>query len=229
MFDIGKTKIGVIGLGYVGLPLAEEFGKQLPVVGFDINKARIAELNAGRDSSREVEPHELKAATRLTMTTDMAALEDCNFYIVTVPTPIDRHRRPDLSPLIGASHTVGKPIKKGDVVVYESTVYPGCTEEDCVPIIERESGLKFNQDFFVGYCPERIYPNNKKHHNNTNNKVTSGSTPEVADYVDAVYRRVIKVGTHKASSIRVAEAAKVIENTQRDVNIALINELALRV
>src|SRR3569623_2432171 len=163
MFDINKTRIGVIGLGFVGLPLAVKVGKQLPVVGCDSNKARIAELNAGRDSSLEGEPHELKAATRLTMTTDMAALEDCNFYIVTVPTPIDRHRRPDLSPLLGASHTVGKTIKKGDVVVYESTVYPGCTEEDCVPIIERESGLKFNQDFFVGYSPERINPGDKEH------------------------------------------------------------------
>lgn len=227
MFDINKTKIGVIGLGYVGLPLAVEFGKQLPVVGFDINKARIAELKAGKDSSLEVEPHELKEATRLTITTDLSALESCNFYIVTVPTPIDRHRRPDLTPLISASHTVGKTIKKGDVVVYESTVYPGCTEEDCVPIIERESGLKFNTDFFVGYSPERINPGDKEHRVTNIVKVTSGSTPEVADYVDAVYRRVIKVGTHKASSIRVAEAAKVIENTQRDVNIALINELAL--
>src|SRR3569623_1037862 len=196
MFDINKTRIGVIGLGYVGLPL-------------------------------EVEPHELKEATQLTITADLGALESCNFYIVTVPTPIDRHRRPDLTPLISASHPVGNTIKKGDVVVYESTVYPGSTEEDCVPIIERESGLKFNTDFFVGYSPERITPGDKAHRVTNIVKNISGSTPEVADYVDAVYRRVIKVGTHKASSIRVAEAAKVIENTQRDVNIALINELAL--
>ncbi len=227
MFDINNTKIGVIGLGYVGLPLAVEFGKQLPVVGFDINAARIAELKAGKDSSLEVEPHELKEATQLTVTTDAQALDACNFYIVTVPTPIDRHKRPDLSPLLGASHVIGKTLKKGDVVVYESTVYPGCTEEDCVPILERESGLKFNQDFFVGYSPERINPGDKQHRVTNIVKVTSGSTPEVADYVDTVYRRVITVGTHKASSIRVAEAAKVIENTQRDVNIALINELAL--
>ena len=227
MFDINNTKIGVIGLGYVGLPLAVEFGKQMPVVGFDINATRIAELNSGKDSSLEVEPHELKEAAQLAMTTDVDALHDCNFYIVTVPTPIDRHKRPDLYPLRSASHTVGKTLKKGDVVVYESTVYPGCTEEDCVPILERESGLKFNQDFFVGYSPERINPGDKEHRVINIFKVTSGSTPAVADYVDAVYRRVIKVGTHKASSIRVAEAAKVIENTQRDVNIALINELAL--
>lgn len=227
MFDISNTKIGVIGLGYVGLPLAVEFAKHLPVTGFDINKARIAELKAGKDSSLEVEPHELAEATQLTVTTDSAALDDCNFYIVTVPTPIDKHKRPDLTPLLSASHTVGKTLKKGDVVVYESTVYPGCTEEDCVPILERESGLKFNQDFFVGYSPERINPGDKQHRVTNIVKVTSGSTPETADYVDAVYRRVITVGTHKASSIRVAEAAKVIENTQRDVNIALINELAL--
>lgn len=227
MFDINNTRIGVIGLGYVGLPLAVEFGKHMPVVGFDINKARVAELKAGRDSSLEVEPHELKEAKHLRTSTELEALADCNFYIVTVPTPIDRHRRPDLTPLISASRTIGKVIKKGDVVVYESTVYPGCTEEDCIPVIERESGLTFNQDFFAGYSPERINPGDKEHRVTSIVKVTSGSTPEVAEYVDAVYRRIIKVGTHKASSIRVAEAAKVIENTQRDVNIALINELAL--
>jgi len=227
MFDISKTQIGVIGLGYVGLPLAVEFAKHLPVTGFDINKARIAELKAGKDSSLEVEPQELAEATGLTFTTDASALDSCNFYIITVPTPIDRHKRPDLGPLLSASHSVGKTLKKGDVVVYESTVYPGCTEEDCVPILERESGLKFNQDFFVGYSPERINPGDKQHRVTNIVKVTSGSTPDVADYVDAVYRRIITVGTHKASSIRVAEAAKVIENTQRDVNIALINELAL--
>ena len=227
MFNVDQTKIGVIGLGYVGLPLAVEFGRQLPTVGFDINKARIAELQAGKDSSLEVDPAELAQAIRLSVTTDPAALETCNVYVVTVPTPIDQFKRPDLRPLIGASHTVGKTLKKGDVVIYESTVYPGCTEEDCVPVLERESGLKFNQDFFAGYSPERINPGDKEHRVTSIKKVTSGSTPEVADFVDALYHRIIAAGTHKASSIRVAEAAKVIENTQRDVNIALINELAL--
>jgi len=204
-----------------------EFGRQFPTVGFDINKARIAELQAGKDSSLEVEPAELAQAAQLSVTSDPAALEACNVYIVTVPTPIDQFKRPDLRPLIGASHTVGKTLKKGDVVIYESTVYPGCTEEDCVPVLERESGLKFNQDFFAGYSPERINPGDKEHRVTSIKKVTSGSTPEAADFVDALYRRIIKAGTHRASSIRVAEAAKVIENTQRDVNIALINELAL--
>lgn len=227
MINVEQSRIGVIGLGYVGLPLAVEFGKQLPTVGFDINKARIAELKAGKDSSLEVEPAELAQAKYLTVTTDPAALESCNVYIVTVPTPIDQYKRPDLRPLIGASHTVGKTLKKGDVVIYESTVYPGCTEEDCVPVIEQESGLKFNQDFFAGYSPERINPGDKEHRVTSIKKVTSGSTPEAANFVDELYRRIIKAGTHKASSIRVAEAAKVIENTQRDVNIALINELAL--
>jgi UDP-N-acetyl-D-galactosamine dehydrogenase len=211
----------------VGLPLAVEFAKHLPTVGFDINKARIAELKAGKDSSLEVEPAELAQAKHLTVTADPTALESCNVYIVTVPTPIDQYKRPDLRPLIGASHTVGRTLKRGDVVIYESTVYPGCTEEDCVPVLERESGLKFNQDFFAGYSPERINPGDKEHRVTTIKKVTSGSTPETADFVDELYRRIIKAGTHKASSIRVAEAAKVIENTQRDVNIALINELAL--
>ena len=227
MFNVDQAKIAVIGLGYVGLPLAVEFGRQLPTVGFDINKARIAELQAGKDSSLEVDPAELTQATQLSVTTDPAALETCNVYIVTVPTPIDQFKRPDLRPLIGASHTVGKTLKMGDVVIYESTVYPGCTEEDCVPVLERESGLKFNQDFFAGYSPERINPGDKEHRVTSIKKVTSGSTPEVADFVDALYRSIIEAGTHKASSIRVAEAAKVIENTQRDVNIALINELAL--
>jgi UDP-N-acetyl-D-galactosamine dehydrogenase len=227
MINVDQSRIGVIGLGYVGLPLAVEFGKQLPTVGFDINKARIAELKAGKDSSLEVEPAELAQAKYLTVTTDPAALETCNVYIVTVPTPIDQYKRPDLRPLIGASHTVGKTLKKGDVVIYESTVYPGCTEEDCVPVLEQESGLKFNQDFFAGYSPERINPGDKEHRVTSIKKVTSGSTPEAANFVDELYRRIIKAGTHKASSIRVAEAAKVIENTQRDVNIALINELAL--
>lgn len=227
MLNVGHAKIGIIGLGYVGLPLAVEFGKQFPTVGFDINKARIAELEAGKDSSLEVEPADLAQAKQLSVTTDATALESCNVYIVTVPTPIDQYKRPDLRPLIGASHTVGKTLKKGDVVIYESTVYPGCTEEDCVPVLEQESGLKFNQDFFAGYSPERINPGDKEHRVTSIKKVTSGSTPEVANFVDELYRRIIKAGTHKASSIRVAEAAKVIENTQRDVNIALINELAL--
>jgi UDP-N-acetyl-D-glucosamine/UDP-N-acetyl-D-galactosamine dehydrogenase len=227
MFNVDQAKIAVIGLGYVGLPLAVEFGKHFPTVGFDINKARIAELQAGKDSSLEVEPAELAQATQLSVTADPAALESCNVYIVTVPTPIDQYKRPDLRPLIGASHTVGATLHKGDVVIYESTVYPGCTEEDCVPVLERESGLKFNQDFFAGYSPERINPGDKEHRVTSIKKVTSGSTPAAADFVDELYLRIIKVGTHKASSIRVAEAAKVIENTQRDVNIALINELAL--
>ena len=227
MLKLDQTKIGIIGLGYVGLPLAVEFAKHFPTVGFDINKARIAELKAGKDSSLEVEPAELAQAKQLSVTTDPAALESCNVYIVTVPTPIDQYKRPDLRPLIGPSQTVGKTLKKGDVVIYESTVYPGCTEEDCVPIMERESGLKFNKDFFAGYSPERINPGDKEHRVTTIKKVTSGSTPEAANFVDELYRRIIKAGTHKASSIRVAEAAKVIENTQRDVNIALINELAL--
>ncbi|HHM04794.1 MAG TPA: Vi polysaccharide biosynthesis UDP-N-acetylglucosamine C-6 dehydrogenase TviB [Gammaproteobacteria bacterium] len=227
MFDLDNTRIGVIGLGYVGLPLAVEFGRQFDTRGLDINSARIAELKAGQDSSLEVTPEELREATRLSVTDQPGELADCNVYIVTVPTPIDEHKRPDLSPLIGASHAVGKLLKQGDVVVYESTVYPGATEEDCVPILEQESGLRFNEGFFVGYSPERINPGDKEHRVTNIVKVTSGSTPEAADYVDALYRRVITVGTHKASSIKVAEAAKVIENTQRDVNIALINELAL--
>jgi UDP-N-acetyl-D-galactosamine dehydrogenase len=227
MISVDQAKIAVIGLGYVGLPLAVEFGKHFPTVGFDINKARIAELQAGKDSSLEVEPTELAEATQLSVTADPAALKSCNVYIVTVPTPIDQYKRPDLRPLIGASHTVGATLHKGDVVIYESTVYPGCTEEDCVPVLERESGLKFNQDFFAGYSPERINPGDKEHRVTSIKKVTSGSTPAAADFVDALYLHIIKAGTHKASSIRVAEAAKVIENTQRDVNIALINELAL--
>jgi UDP-N-acetyl-D-galactosamine dehydrogenase len=227
MFNVDQAKIGIIGLGYVGLPLAVEFAKRFPVTGFDINAARIAELKAGRDSSLEVDPAELAKATRLSATTDPAALAACNVFIVTVPTPIDDYKRPDLRPLIGASHTVGKALKKGDVVIYESTVYPGCTEEDCVPVLEKASGLKFNRDFFAGYSPERINPGDKEHRVTTIRKVTSGSTLEAAAFVDELYRRIIIAGTHKASSIRVAEAAKVIENTQRDVNIALINELAL--
>lgn len=227
MFDLTKTHIGLIGLGYVGLPLAVEFGKHFPTVGFDINPNRIAELQAGRDHTLEVSREELAGAKRLRYSCEPMDLTECNVFVVTVPTPIDRYKRPDLSPLVGASRTVGGIMQNGAVVIYESTVYPGATEEVCVPILEAESGLKFNRDFFAGYSPERINPGDKTHRITTITKVTSGSTPEVADYVDAIYRTIVPAGTHKASSIRVAEAAKVIENTQRDVNIALINELAL--
>jgi len=227
MFDLKNTKIGIIGLGYVGLPLAVELGKKYPTVGFDINAARVKELKSGKDSTLECDPEELKLATRLTYTDKADEVAGCNVYIVTVPTPIDEFKRPDLRPLQSASNTVGKILSKNDVVIFESTVYPGATEEVCVPIMEQVSGLKYNQDFFAGYSPERINPGDKEHRVTTIKKVTSGSTPEVADYVDALYASIITAGTHKASSIRVAEAAKVIENTQRDVNIALINELAL--
>ena len=222
-----KIKLSLIGLGYVGLPLAVEFGKKRPVVGFDISQARISALQAGHDATLEVEDAELKQAQHLKFTSDIEDLRICNCFIVTVPTPIDNFKRPDLTPLIKASETIGKVLKKGDIEIYESTVYPGATEEDCVPVLERVSGLKFNQDFFCGYSPERINPGDKEHRVSTIKKVTSGSTPEIADVVDALYQEIIVAGTHKASSIRVAEAAKVIENTQRDVNIALINELAL--
>lgn len=227
MGDLARIKLAIIGLGYVGLPLAVEFGKVRTVVGFDINQKRIDELKSGTDFTLETTREELKAATYLTYTTNVDDLRECNCFIVTVPTPIDEHKRPDLAPLIKASETVGKVLKKGNIVIYESTVYPGATEEDCVPVIEKFSGLKFNQDFYCGYSPERINPGDKEHRVTTIKKVTSGSTPEVADLVDALYNEIITVGTHKASSIKVAEAAKVIENTQRDVNIALINELAL--
>jgi len=220
-------KIAIIGLGYVGLPLAVEFGKRRPVVGFDINAHRIAELQAGRDHTLETEPAELATARHLSFTTDVEALRACTRFIVTVPTPIDAHKQPDLTPLIRASESVGKVLKPGDIVIYESTVYPGATEEDCVPVLERVSGLAFNVDFFAGYSPERINPGDKSHRLTTIKKVTSGSTPQVADIVDALYGEIITAGTHKAPSIRVAEAAKVIENTQRDLNIALINELAI--
>lgn len=225
--DLSKVKIGMIGLGYVGLPLAVEFGKKMAVIGLDINKNRIAELKAGQDSSLEVSPEELPLAKFLSYTSEPADLADCNVYIVTVPTPIDEFKRPDLSPLVGASTTIGKLLKKNDVVIYESTVYPGATEEVCIPIIEKLSGLSYNKDFYAGYSPERINPGDKEHRVTNILKVTSGSTPEIADFVDTLYKQIITAGTHKASSIRVAEAAKVIENTQRDVNIALINELAL--
>jgi UDP-N-acetyl-D-galactosamine dehydrogenase len=227
MIGLDQARIGVIGLGYVGLPLAASFGRRFPTVGFDIQPARIAELEAGTDSTLEVDPGELAAATRLSFTSDLGTLQDCNVYIVTVPTPIDPAKQPDLRPLEAASRTVGQVIGGGDVVIYESTVYPGATEEVCVPIIEEVSGLKFNEDFFAGYSPERINPGDKDHRFETIIKVTSGSTPEAAGFVDELYRSVVTAGTHLASSIRVAEAAKVIENTQRDVNIALINELAM--
>ena len=222
-----NIKLAIIGLGYVGLPLAVEFGKQRPVVGFDINQKRIDELKAGHDFTLETEPKELNAASQLSFSTKLDDLRDCNCFIVTVPTPIDQHKRPDLTPLIKASETVGKVLKVGDIVIYESTVYPGCTEEDCVPVLEQFSGLKYNQDFYCGYSPERINPGDKEHRVTTIKKVTSGSTPEIADLVDALYQQIITAGTHKAPSIKVAEAAKVIENTQRDLNIALINELAI--
>lgn len=220
-------KLAVIGLGYVGLPLAVEFGKTRPVVGFDINAARIAELRAGEDATLEVDPDELASATRLAFSDDIEDLRACSIFIVTVPTPIDASRRPDLTPLLRASETVGKVLKRGDIVIYESTVYPGATEEDCVPVLERISGLTFNADFYVGYSPERINPGDKSHRLTTITKVTSGSTPDTAEMVDALYASIVTAGTHKAPSIRVAEAAKVIENTQRDLNIALINELAI--
>lgn len=220
-------KIAIIGLGYVGLPLAVEFGKIQPVIGFDIKAPRIDELRAGRDSTREVSPEELAEARHLSFTADPDQLRDCRVFIVTVPTPVDQANRPDLTPLVKASETVGKVMPKGAVVIYESTVYPGATEEVCVPQLEKHSGGRFNEDFFAGYSPERINPGDKEHRLPTIKKVTSGSTPEIADFVDALYRRIIIAGTHKASSIKVAEAAKVIENTQRDLNIALMNELAL--
>lgn len=225
--QIEQLTIAVIGLGYVGLPLAVEFGKKRNVIGFDINQNRINELQSGHDSTLEVEDELLVAAKGLSFTTNVADLTAANVYVVTVPTPINEHKTPDLTPLVKASETIGNTLKKGDVVVYESTVYPGATEEDCVPVLERVSGLKFNQDFFVGYSPERINPGDKEHRVTSIKKVTSGSTPEIAELVDNLYNEIITAGTHKASSIRVAEAAKVIENTQRDLNIALINELAV--
>ncbi|MAM09663.1 MAG: Vi polysaccharide biosynthesis UDP-N-acetylglucosamine C-6 dehydrogenase TviB [Rhizobiaceae bacterium] len=219
--------IAIIGLGYVGLPLAVEFGKRRPVIGFDINQGRIDALRAGRDSTLEVSEDELGEASHLSFTADPADLAAASVYIVTVPTPIDAHKRPDLTPLIKASETLGKVLKRGDIVIYESTVYPGATEEDCVPVLERLSGLTFNKDFFAGYSPERINPGDKTHRLPDIRKVTSGSTPEIAEEVDQLYASIITAGTYKAESIRIAEAAKVIENTQRDLNIALINELAI--
>lgn len=227
MINSDGVKLAVVGLGYVGLPLAVEFGKKIPVLGFDINKSRVSELCSGRDGTLEVSDDELASSSKLRFSSDVDDLKSCNVYIVTVPTPIDKNKNPDLTPLISASKMLGETISNGDIVIYESTVFPGATEEICVPLIEEISGLKFNQGFYAGYSPERINPGDKEHRVSTILKVTSGSTPEVADFVDSLYKQVITAGTHKASSIKVAEAAKVIENTQRDVNIALVNELAL--
>lgn len=220
-------KIGIIGLGYVGLPLAIEFGKVIPTVGFDINTERISELRKGIDRTLEVDPPDFALAKQLKFSHDVSELKEVNYFIVTVPTPVDDFKKPDLRPLVSASKTVGKILKKNDVVIYESTVYPGCTEEICVPVLEQESGLKFNKDFFCGYSPERINPGDKQHRLTTIKKITSGSTPETARRVDDLYRKIITAGTHIASSLKVAEAAKVIENSQRDLNIAFVNELAL--
>ncbi|HAV4996879.1 Vi polysaccharide biosynthesis UDP-N-acetylglucosamine C-6 dehydrogenase TviB [Acinetobacter nosocomialis] len=227
MFQLEQLRIAIIGLGYVGLPLAVEFGKHKPTIGFDINENRILELKNGHDHTLEVSSDELKHVQQLAYTANIQDLQSSNFFIVTVPTPIDDFKQPDLTPLIKASQSIAKVLKKGDIVVYESTVYPGATEEVCIPELEKYSGFKFNQDFFVGYSPERINPGDKQRRVTNILKITSGSTPLVADYVDQVYNLIIDVGTHKAPTIKVAEAAKVIENTQRDVNIALINELAL--
>ncbi len=227
MGEAAQSHVGIIGLGYVGLPLAVEFSKKLATTGFDLKEQRIAELKEGIDVTREVSRQELQQAGNLNFTSNIEDLGDCNVFIIAVPTPIDANKRPDLRPLEGASRTVGRVLNKGDVVIYESTVYPGATEEVCVPILEEVSGLIFNQDFFAGYSPERINPGDHEHRLPTIVKVTSGSTPEIADFVDDLYKTIITAGTFKASCIKVAEAAKVIENTQRDVNIALINELAL--
>lgn len=227
MLLLENIRIGIIGLGYVGLPLAVEFGKKITTIGFDINQKRISDLSNNIDSTLECTEGELRQAKKLTYTSELEILRDCNFFIVTVPTPIDKHKQPDLTPLIKASESISNILKKGDIVVYESTVYPGATEEICVPILEKNSGLVFNSDFYVGYSPERINPGDKEHRVTNILKITSGSTTETANLIDAVYNLIIKAGTHKASSIKVAEAAKVIENTQRDVNIALINELSI--
>jgi UDP-N-acetyl-D-glucosamine/UDP-N-acetyl-D-galactosamine dehydrogenase len=223
----GKSvNIGIIGLGYVGLPLAVEFGKQYKVTGFDINKKRVEELNSGYDRTLECSEEELKEADKLSFTTDLNELKKVNIFIVTVPTPVDAFKRPDLTPLIKASESVGKVLKKGDVVIYESTVYPGCTEEDCVPVLEKFSGLKYNQDFYCGYSPERINPGDKEHRVSSIKKIVSGSTKEIGEALNDLYSSIIKAGTHLAPSIKVAEAAKVIENAQRDINIAFVNELS---
>ena len=227
MQSLDNVCIAIVGLGYVGLPLAVEFGKRYDTVGFDINAARVEELRAGRDNTLEVSADELAQATRLQFSAELEGIRACNIYIVTVPTPIDGAKRPDLTPLVKASEALGRVLKKGDIVVYESTVYPGCTEEVCVPILERVSGLRFNEDFYAGYSPERINPGDKAHRVTSILKVTSGSTPQAAETVDRLYRSIITAGTHKVSCIKVAEAAKVIENTQRDLNIALVNDLAI--
>jgi UDP-N-acetyl-D-galactosamine dehydrogenase len=220
--------LGVIGLGYVGLPLAVEFGKKFKVIGFDINEKRIEELKSGIDKTLEVSKEELKEAGKLSFTSNLNDLQGVEIFIVTVPTPVDSFKRPDLTPLIKASESVGKVLKKGNIVIYESTVYPGCTEEDCVPVLEKFSGLKFNSDFYCGYSPERINPGDKEHRVSTIKKIVSGSTPEIADGINKLYSTIITAGTHLVSSIKVAEAAKVIENAQRDINIAFVNELAMR-
>ena len=225
--NLAKTKIGIIGLGYVGLPLAIEFGKKIEVIGYDISSKRISELNNHLDSTLEVELEEFKESEFISFTDNSEALLDCNVFIVTVPTPIDKNKRPNLDPLMSASEIVGKNLKKNDIVIYESTVYPGCTEEDCVPVLEKSSNLVFNKDFYCGYSPERINPGDKEHKVTSIKKITSGSTPKIAEEVDSLYSQIITAGTHKAPSIKVAEAAKVIENIQRDVNIALINEFAV--
>ena len=222
-----NPSIAIIGLGYVGFPLAVEFGKLYPTLGFDIDSTRISELNRGYDRTQEVSDAQLKASAQLKFSSELNDLSGCNTFIVTVPTPIDHFKKPDLGPLLKASEMIGSVLKKGDVVIYESTVYPGCTEEDCVPVLEKRSGLKFNEDFFCGYSPERINPGDKVNTLTKIKKVTSGSTPEIADWVDQLYRSIIVAGTHKASSIKVAEASKAIENAQRDVNISFVNELAL--
>ena len=225
--DISEKKLAIIGLGYVGLPLAVEFGKKRPVMGFDINADRILEIKSGHDATLEISPGELKDAHHLSLTNHLSDIAFCNMFIITVPTPIDEHKQPDLTPLIKSSEAIGSILKAGDIVIYESTVYPGAIEEVCVPVLSKKSGLTFNTDFFAGYSPERVNPGDKQHRVTTIKKVTSGSTPDVADTVDALYNEIITAGTHKASSIKVAEAAKVIENTQRDLNIALMNELAI--
>ncbi|WP_036828239.1 nucleotide sugar dehydrogenase, partial [Photobacterium sanctipauli] len=220
-----NAKVGIVGLGYVGLPLAVEFGKKFATIGFDIDTKRVKELISGTDSTLECTDEELAEASCLKYSSSLEELKNCNVYIVTVPTPIDEHKQPDLTPLIKASEALGAVISKGDIIIYESTVYPGATEEDCIPVVERVSGFKFNKDFYAGYSPERINPGDKEHRVTNILKVTSGSTPEVAEFVDQLYKTIITAGTHKAPSIKVAEASKVIENVQRDVNIALVNEL----
>ena len=227
MASTSNKKIGIIGLGYVGLPLAVEFGKIREVIGFDINKERVIELNKGFDRTLEVDDDEMKEAQHLSFTSQLEDIKECQIYIVTVPTPVDDFKNPDLTPLLKASEMIGKILKQGDIVIYESTVYPGCTEEDCVPMLEKFSGLQFNQDFFCGYSPERINPGDKVNRLPTIKKVTSGSTPEIAEEVDQLYKQIITAGTHKAASMKVAEAAKVVENSQRDVNISFMNELSL--